>query len=98
VEAIHLSVMQLGRFLLKNTQQLVVAGCFTGRGEDDAWIVSPSDITIQMQKKQTTEFGGISKLIYSPDTDIYNIGLVLANQPTKNYTVLYNSMFHTSCK
>jgi len=29
-------------------------------------------------------------LIYSPDTDIYNIGLHLVNQPAKNYIIQLN--------
>ena len=45
VEAIGLSVIQQGRFLLKNHQRLLVAGCFTGDGEDFAWLICTDEIT-----------------------------------------------------
>jgi len=96
--------MQHGRFLLKNNQSLVIAGCFTGREEDNAWIVNPSDITINVLAqfcsnaeeadhriwRHATQCNANNILIYSLDTDIYNIGLSLANQPTKNYVIQLN--------
>jgi len=41
VEAIGLSIMQQGRFLIKC---LVIAGCFTGDNEDLAWIIRADEI------------------------------------------------------
>ena len=92
--------MQQGRFLLKKTQRLVLAGCFTERGEND----EPPDITINIVShfysnaeeadhriwRHATQSTANNILIHSPDTDIYNIGLSLANRPTKNYIIQLN--------
>jgi len=66
--------------------------------------VNPSDITINVLAcfcsnaeeayhriwRHATQCNANDILIYSPDTDIYNIGLSLANQPTKNYIIQLN--------
>ena len=104
VEAIGLSIMQQGRFLLKNHQRLLIAGSFTGDGEDLAWLISTNEITperlLEYQSnaeeadnrmwRHAIQSPNNDILIYSPDTDVYNIGLHLVTQPSKNYIIQLN--------
>lgn len=104
VEAIGLSVIQQGRFLLKSHQRLLIAGCFTGDGEDLAWLICTSEITAERLSqyrsnaeeadnrmwRHATQSSASDVLIYSPDTDVNNIGLHLVNQPSKNYIIQFN--------
>ena len=104
VEAIGLSLIQQGRFLLKNHQRLLIAGCFTGDGEDLAWLIYTNEITAERPLqycsnaeeadnrmwRHATQSPASDVLIYSPDTDAYNIGLHLVNQTSKNYIIQLN--------
>ena len=93
MEAIGLSLIQQGRFLLINRQRLLIAGCFTGDGEDLAWLICTDEITaerlLQYRSnaeeadnriwRHATQSPACDVLIYSPDTDVHNIGLHLVN-------------------
>ena len=46
VEAIGLSFLQTGKFMLHPNQAIVLAGCFSGEGEDNAWVILPGDTSI----------------------------------------------------
>ena len=81
VEAIGLSIMQQGRFLLK---RLLIAGSFTGDGEDLAWLINTNEITperlLEYQSnaeeadnrmwRHAIQSPNNDILIYSPDTDV----------------------------
>ena len=54
VEAIGLSLLQKGRYLLKDYQQLIIAGCFTGLSENDAWLLHPGEISAERPVKYRT--------------------------------------------
>ena len=89
VEAIGLSLLQKGCYLLKDYQQLIIAGCFTGLSENGAWLLHPGEISAERPVKYwTNAIEADSRiwrhamqchaniiLIHSPDTDVYNIGL-----------------------
>ena len=92
VEAIGLSFLQKGRLLLTGCHQsLLIAGCFSGKGENNGWIISSSkayaEPVPQYQSNAEEADNRIWRhaiqslatniLIYSPDTDVYNIGLGL---------------------
>ena len=91
VEAIGLSYLQTARLLLHPRQQLVVAGCFSGTAENTAWRITEDDLLPQPEPiyRSTAQEADIrlwrhvissqahNILIYSPDTDVYNIGLGL---------------------
>ena len=82
--------MQL-HYKLSDGKQLVLAGCFSGEGEDEPIVItkdnfsSPatsltsnaeeSDVRIWRHIKQST---ATRTLIYSPDTDVHNIGIYIA--------------------
>ena len=103
MEAIGLSLIQQGRFLLKNHQHLLIAGCFTG--EDLAWLIYTNEITAgrplhycsnadNRMWRHATQSPTSDVLIYSPDTDVYNIGLHLVNQTSKNYYIIQLNVPH----
>ena len=103
IQALGLSYLQSVRFKLENNQTLVVAGCFSGSGEDTGWIISGGDDLPYPDPKFKTDAEeadmqiwrhatdtSLSRvLIYSPDTDVYNIGLALT-KPTSEFIVQIN--------
>ena len=109
VEAIGLSLQ--GRQYLRAGQKLILSGCFSGKNEDNAWVICGDGlIPEQIQsynsnaeeadnriwrhaaKSQATRI-----LIYSPDTDTYNIGLSLIKGTNKEYIIQIN-VLHSSEK
>ncbi len=106
VEAIGLSYLQKGWVFLHQNQTLILAGCFSGEGENDAWIIHPSDVSTIAEPltayqsnavkadariwRHATTTWATSVLIYSPDTDVYNIGLGLVDTNSKQYVVQIN--------
>ena len=105
IEAIGLLYLQTTRHRLRSGQCLVMAGCFGGQGEDNAIVMSgderqlpqhdnrydtdgeESDIRIWRHVKQST---ATSILIYSPDTDVYNIGIGIYEEVSKDVIVQVN--------
>ena len=100
VEAIGLHFLQKGHLLLVNQQQLIIAGCFSGANEDCAWLVSseelPEMLTTYNSNAQeadnriwhhANQSEATKILIYSPDTDVYNIGLSTLDETTKEYII-----------
>ena len=75
--------------LLRGNQKLVMAGCFQGHAEDQAWEISqevkqPNPLLNCTAEEADTRVWlhtfrspGSKKLLYSPDTDVYHIGLPL---------------------
>lgn len=112
VKVTGLGFTQQGRFLLKNHQRLLIAGCFTGDGKDFAWIICTNKITAERllqygsnaeeadnrMWRNATQSPGSRALLYSPDTDVYNIGLQLVNQPSKNYILQLNVPYSSQKK
>ena len=105
VEAVGLALLQKGRYFLTGQQRLVLAGCFSGLGDNNAWLLCADEVSIEHpdQYYSTAEEADIriwrhamqcqasNILIYSPDTDVYNIGLGLLNQhPTATYAIQLN--------
>ena len=107
VEAIGLSLLNCARFWLQYENTLVLAGCFTGTSEDNAWIIQPADVTVpqpyppytttaeeadQRVWRHATQCSSNKILIYSPDNDIYNIGLGCNNvsMHSKIYVIQLN--------
>ena len=98
--------MQSGRFLLIGQQKLVLAGCFAGSGENVAWLLQPNELSAEQLDryystaieadnriwKHATQSQADKVLIYSPDTDVYNIGLSYINRLT---TTLYIVQLNT---
>ena len=75
--------------LLRSNQKLVLAGCFQGDAEDQAWEITreakqPNPLLNCTAEEADTRVWlhtlrspGSKKLLYSPDTDVYHIGLPL---------------------
>ena len=111
VEAIGLSFLQQGRSLLRGTQKLVLSGCFSGENENDAWSLSPNEsvpeLTVLYHSnaeesdnrmwRHAYQSWATRILIYSPDTDTYNIGLGLVGDTTKQFIIQLN-VLHASEK
>jgi len=73
----------------------MIAGCFTGREEENAWIVMHNKQTNNhnsglMQKKQIIDMP--HQLITHQILTYITFGLSLANQPAKNYVVQLKSL------
>jgi len=47
VEAVWLAFLQNGCYYLTGKQQLVIAGCFTGLGENIAWLLQPGEVAAE---------------------------------------------------
>ena len=91
VEAVGLSFLQL---FLTGYQKLVIAGCLSGEGENNAWVIRSCEAIAeplpQYQSnaeeadnriwRHAIQSWATNILIYSPDTDVYNIGLDLVTQ------------------
>ena len=91
IEAIGLSYLQTARCKLQSGQQLILAGCFSGTAEDTAWKITADDLLPQPEPiyrscaqeadmrvwRHAINSQAHNILIYSPDTDVYNIGLGL---------------------
>ena len=104
VEAVGLALLQKGRYFLVGQQRLLLAGCFSGKGENNAWLLKGEVSTEQPEQYYSTAQEADSRiwrhamqsqatniLIYSPDTDVYNIGLSFLNQhPTATYIIQLN--------
>ena len=90
IETVGLSYMQTGAAVLRGTQKLVLGGCFgSDLAPDAAWVISANSLIPEPEPTYNssayeadcrlwrhargTSFSKI--LLYSPDTDIYNIGL-----------------------
>ena len=91
--------------MLHPNQAIVLAGCFSGEREDNAWVILPGDTSIPEPSPQyrstaeeadnrtwrhATQCSGNKVLIYSPDTDVYNIGLALLHGTPKEYAIQLN--------
>ena len=105
VEAIGLSLLQKGHHLLKDHQHLIIAGCFAGLGENDAWLIHAGEVSAERPVQYWTNAKEADSriwqhavqchaniiLIHSPDTDVYNIGLSHINQrPTALFIIQLN--------
>ena len=91
VELIKLSLLQHGRLLLREHQRLVISGCLSGENDNYAWILSSNELLPEQMAvyhtsaeeadnriwRHATQSCATKRLIYSPDTDTYNIGLGL---------------------
>ena len=105
IESIGLALLTNVRFWLDNEQRMVLAGCFSGTTENTAWMIEASNIVPQpcpcftstadeahlriwRHAKQCT---ANSVLIYSPDNNVYNIGLGNITSTNKTYIIQTNA-------
>lgn len=111
IEAIGLSLLQSASSWMKDGQRLVIAGCLSDENADCAWVITSSLTPYPTtQYKSTAEEADIriwrhamqctanQVLIYSPDTDIYNIGLGCLEATTKIFIVQVNVLHSTTKK
>ncbi len=87
VEALGWVFLHTGKNHLQGNQTLVLAGCFSGATQDDAWIITgggtlphsterfrsnaqEADMRVWRHATQTQHQ---HVLVYSPDTDVYNV-------------------------
>ena len=89
VEYLGKSFMQHAPHILRGSQKVVLAGCFTGDAEDQAWEVSANDVQPNPLLNCSAEEAdtrvwfhvrqscGTRKIVCSPDTDVFHIGLPL---------------------
>ena len=105
VEAVGLALLQKGRYFLVGQQRLLLAGCFSGKGENNAWLLKEGEVSAEQPEqyystaqeadsriwRHAMQSQATNILIYSPDTDVYNIGLSFLNQhPTATYIIQLN--------
>ena len=105
VEAVGLALLQKGRYFLTGQQKLILAGCFSGKNENSAWLLQEGDISAEQPEqyystaeeadsriwRHAIQSQASNILIYSPDTDVYNIGLSFLNQHrTTTYVIQLN--------
>ena len=105
VEALGWVYLRTAQRYLKEGQVIVLAGCFSGETQDDAWVITGGHSIPQPTHayksnaqeadmrvwRHATQTSSQQILIYSPDTDVYNIGLPLVQvQSTRKYVVQIN--------
>jgi len=106
IEAIGLSFMQSTRFQLRDGQTLYLSGCFPGVGISSTYELKANKLSLpapELKYKSNcdetdtrichhvTQTSARRILVYSPDTDIYNIGLpLLVEIPHKEVIVQIN--------
>ena len=111
VESIGLSLLQQGKQHLCGHQKLILSGCFSGKNENDAWVICGNELLPEQSAlynsnaeegdnriwRHAAQSHATRILIYSPDTDTYNIGLGLMSGTTKKYIIQLN-VLHSSEK
>jgi hypothetical protein len=103
VEAIGLALLRSARSRLLSGQKLILAGCFSGPVEHTAWAVTSNDIPQPLPEFSTDAEETDMRiwrpallsnsqhiLVHSPDTDVYNIGLRLMPDISKQVVVQLN--------
>ncbi len=75
--------------MLRGDQRLILAGCFQGDCKDQAWLVTSSGkkpisaLKCNAEEADTKMWlhvlksDGSHKLVWSPDTDVFHVGLPL---------------------
>jgi hypothetical protein len=102
VKAIGESFFTYSRLWLTNNQCLVLSGCFDE--SDIVWVISSTEVPQPEPKylsnaheadfriwRHAISCSATNVLIYSPDTDVYNIGLTLEHNDSKQYIVQLNT-------
>ena len=100
----------MGTCRFREHQKVILAGCFSGVEEDQAWEVTTRGaqtvptLSCEAQEADTRVWlhvlrsQGTRKLVYSPDTNVYHIGLPLVhNQSLDVYvriSVFFSSQEH----
>lgn len=92
VEHLGKSIMQHAPDILHGNQKVVLAGCFTGDAQDQAWELSANNAQPNPLLNCSTEEAetriwlhvrqscGTRKLVRSTDTDVFHIGLPISTQ------------------
>lgn len=95
--------------ILQGQQSLTLAGCFSGDAEDHAWVISLQDtepastLNCDAEEADTRVWlhalrsRGTRKLVCSPDTDVFHIGLPIVDSSSIDVIVqlnTYTSMEH----
>ena len=89
--------------MLREQQRFILAGCFSGDAMDHAWVVTSqgtepvptlncdaeeADTRLWLHALRST---GTRKLVCSPDTDVFHIGLPIANSSAMDVIIQLNS-------
>ena len=103
VEAIGLALLRSARSRLFSGQKLILAGCFSGPVEHTAWAITSNEIPQPLPELSTNAEEADMRiwrhallsntqniLVHSPDTDVYNIGLRLMPDISKQVVVQLN--------
>ena len=105
IEAIGLSYIQIARFIIGHDKQLVLAGCFSGKDNNIPIVISGSEAlptpnpiykSCSMEAdmriwRHVAVVNAHRILVYSPDTDVYNIGTAVAHKfPEKDVIIQVN--------
>lgn len=102
VEALGWAYLRTAKQLLGDNQVFIVAGCFSGESQDDAWLFRKDSIPLRISTYRSNAQEADMRmwrhaiqcqhdhvLVCSADTDVYNIGLVMT-RPSKHYLVQIN--------
>ena len=106
IEALGSSYLQTARFGLYPGKKLVLSGCFSGNAENTAWVIAEGSLpqpepmySSSAQEADMNMWRYVIQspahciLVYSPDTDVYNIGLTLI-QCTSAEVIVQNNVPH----
>ena len=112
-EAVGLAYLQIGRTFLKSEQKLIVGGCFGNcPAPDSAWVVSSDSLVPEPQplySSSATEADSriwrhvagtlmTKVLVYSPDTDVLNIGISFGHLLRDKDVTIQHNMPHKTEK
>ena len=104
VQALGTSYITILRFCVPEVKCLVIAGCFPDTSGDTAWVVEGGAVTPRPEPQYSTtaeeadtriwkhavECDTTRILIYSPDTEVYNIGVSLNLNPQRHIIIQVN--------
>jgi len=89
---------------LYGNQKLILAGCFDGYAQNQAWEVSVNDqqpipsLNSSAEEADTqiwlhvVQSISVRKVVCSPDTDVYNIGLLLVQSMSQDIYVQLSAL------
>ncbi len=90
--------LRLASELLRDEQKLIIAGCFQGEHVDSSIGITSSSVVVCLLLASNAEesdtrvwlhaisSAGSKKLVFSPDTDVYHIGLPLLRPEVQRHT------------
>ena len=110
VETLGWIYLLTGKNHLRSHQVLALGGCFSGPSQDDGWIIKGGDLLPERSSdyqsdaleadtrvwRHATQTQYQRVLVYSPDTDVFNIGVAMAQAHTTDHYVVQINLLHAT--